>query len=40
MDSTPATGGNVMVAKSHRLFPQHYIDEKNPCVGILPNKAG
>jgi hypothetical protein len=29
-----------MVAKSHRLFPQHYIDEKNPCVRILPNKAG
>jgi hypothetical protein len=32
MDSTPTTGGNVMVAKSHRLFPQHYLDEKNPCV--------
>jgi hypothetical protein len=31
MDSTPETGGNVMVAKSHRLFPQHYLDEKNPC---------
>jgi hypothetical protein len=32
MDATPTTGGNVMVAQSHRLFPQHYLDEKNPCV--------
>jgi len=29
MDASPATGGNVLVPQSHRLFPQHYLQDSN-----------
>jgi hypothetical protein len=38
LDATPTTGGNVLVAQSHRHFPHHYMSQVNTCADFYTTR--